>query len=1333
MLADPGEGKSIALHTEAEAVGGRVLEAAAIRAGLEDNVTADTILFIDAVDEATGTTTSTEDVVEAIARFILKSGKPYFRIACRSADWQSARFRKLLERVAGDDDLQELDLERLDDDEIRALTPNWLDPQLSVEAFLDQARHHGVYELLRNPLLLELMISAVAEKGIWPTTRKAIYEAACRQLAEEKNEAHFQKEPAQPGAMDKCLEDAGTLSALLLLSALHAINRTASTRPLTLTLSSLPSELQFQDSHKALHSKLFSSDANAFYPRHRTIAEFLAARALAQRVRNGLPLSRILSQVCGQDGIPVEALRGLCAWLAVHLSGPERHQLLVLDPLGFLVNGDTQQLNHEDRLCVLQALAHCAKDDPWFRRDQWEGQPFGGLATPDMADEFKRQLEYTDRSDSHQAYIACVLDALIHAATPISLLSGVLVGWVDDNQVINHLRDAAYDAWRRHCPPDRKDEQLKTWLAALAAGNINDPDDQLLGRILRDAYPHAIQQEVLNYMKPLRRRNFIGVFVDFWHRRIAKQTPSSLLPIVATAWLQKFPGKLPDDTRGDYGPIAKNLLAALLHAHGDQASVEDLESWLTIGMHCIGTSFAAEKSQKSIVAWIEAHPDKVKAAIALQYQILQPDQHGRKRYWEAELRLQGAKRPSDWLRWQMGLAASSENADFVAYVIGQVAPAVWDPPVGLEIPSADEVYHWVKSLSAQHHLAEQWLTSSWFLPLDDWRGDQYRRNIRAQAERNETLLKRNQDWTPILDALPETPLEPHDLYLVALAIEGHHPEIDGDSAESRVENLLGSDSAQAHKAIAAVDGSLVRNDLPDVHEVLDLFVQGQEHCIRKPALVAAKRACEANLAVWQTWSDELLRVLIAFWVMYEFDNEPTWLKSLGEERPVLVADVFQQIAKTHFQHNTKRPFPGLFQIVRDEKRRELAKAILPIILNQFPHISSESSRIELNGAMLFGLPLLPDDQAVGIVASKLSLETLDTDQRIAWQLALLPYQPATIGELATFVGSEPSHIEALGKAIDEQHLLDRAPHALPMHCVKSLIQTLIQTTRDDGSWQGGFVTAEKRRMDTIKSLLHRVGSSGTPEAGSVLQDLLASGQLDSWKTTVEFELRRHIERARETSYIPSGASSIAQLLCNAHPANLPDFVALLVDYLREIQGQLRGNPEFQLKAFYSDNDVPRIENDCRDILLEKLRSRCNSLEIDVQPESAAPALKRMDLRATTWTQSNSGRKMSLPIEAKKDKHPDVWMAWQSQLQCLYTIDPAAGGYGIYLVLWFGVQSTPSPDGYSPTSAKDLESKLKEKIPAADRAKLQVVVLDFSWPDYIKEPKPKLVKTKTKQK
>ena len=92
-----------------------------------------------------------------------------------------------------------------------------------------------------------------------------------------------------------------------------------------------------------------------------------------------------------------------------------------------------------------------------------------------------------------------------------------------------------------------------------------------------------------------------------------------------------------------------------------------------------------------------------------------------------------------------------------------------------------------------------------------------------------------------------------------------------------------------------------------------------------------------------------------------------------------------------------------------------------------------------------------------------------------------------------------------------------------------------------------------------------------------------------------------------------------------------------------------------------------------------------------------------------------GRRTALPIEVKKEDNDRLWTAWRDQLQALYTIDPNAQGFGLYLVLWFGVKLQSHPEGLKPLSAEQLQRALEDRIPAENRHRLAVQVLDLSWP------------------
>lgn len=123
-----------------------------------------------------------------------------------------------------------------------------------------------------------------------------------------------------------------------------------------------------------------------------------------------------------------------------------------------------------------------------------------------------------------------------------------------------------------------------------------------------------------------------------------------------------------------------------------------------------------------------------------------------------------------------------------------------------------------------------------------------------------------------------------------------------------------------------------------------------------------------------------------------------------------------------------------------------------------------------------------------------------------------------------------------------------------------------------------------------------------------------------------------------------------------------------------------------------------------------LRDRVVLQHVQLEKESVAAAEKRADMQATVIVQSE--RRIS-PVEIKKDSHKEVWSAWRDQLEPRYLRNPAAGGVGMYLVLWFGHKTKVGPDGQRPRSAQEMAESLNALIPAEYTAHIVGLVIDLS--------------------
>lgn len=92
--------------------------------------------------------------------------------------------------------------------------------------------------------------------------------------------------------------------------------------------------------------------------------------------------------------------------------------------------------------------------------------------------------------------------------------------------------------------------------------------------------------------------------------------------------------------------------------------------------------------------------------------------------------------------------------------------------------------------------------------------------------------------------------------------------------------------------------------------------------------------------------------------------------------------------------------------------------------------------------------------------------------------------------------------------------------------------------------------------------------------------------------------------------------------------------------------------------------------------------------------------------------AQNGRRI-LPVEIKKDNHPEVWTAWRDQLEPRYMRNPAAKGIKIYLILWFGHKTRRGPNDERPRSAKEMADNLGRLIPPEYDSHLVGLVIDLS--------------------
>jgi hypothetical protein len=1310
LLGDPGAGKSWAFEDECRAVDGVLVSARNVVSGITPADVHGRTVFIDGLDEVRAGSTDGRVPFEAIRKWLHDHGRPRFRLSCREADWLGSNDKSHLAQVAPGGQVEVLHLDPLSQDDIETILVSRAQEVPDVEQFLEEAERAGIGDLLGNPLLLDLLVKATAG-GTPPKTRAALYEAACRQLALEHNEEHLAVRPVQAGSIERLFHDAGLLFAVLLLSGRQGIALRGSASPDDVALGDLPPALSLHDQAAALRSKVFSAQTDIALPRHRSIAEFLAARALARRIDEGLPLGRVLALMQGFDGRPVEPLRGLWAWLAVH-HVPGRHRLIARDPLGFVLNADAAALTSAERADVLRALRDAAEEDPWFRNQAWVSHPFGPLASADMAATYEALLRDRQPGRGHEAFIDCVFDALRHGQSMPSL-APALEAWVEDGGAGSHLRIAAYAAWKAcvgFSPP-----KALGWLEAIRSGAMADGDDRLTGALLTDLYPaHVGPASVFTYMHAPRRISLFAEYQNFWSTVLWRQTRNSQVAELADAWLNHVPADAKSDPRDyDISRLCSRLLANVLTHAGDHTSDLQLYCWLGICLDRYGSSRLDHDQHSHVRRWLTDRPQRMKAIVALGFAKTRADEQGHWRFWQAEQRLHGAPLPRDWYGWLLEQAAAANTPELAEHCFFLAARAALEPVTGFDSPLQDQVEAWVDEHKARWPDAVRWLDDAWSMPLDHWQNEEGKRSRQAESQRMASEAKRKQSLEPYLPSLLDGSAPAGLFHQIAVAHEHGFSDLRGDTPLQRVRNLLVSNEPQAQAVIDALPLVLARSDLPTVDEAIALEAKSKQYYIQPAALLAARLAFERDPSVAMQWQEDLARRLVAYYLTDGSGDMPGWYRELAQQRPAWVAPVLVAYALEKIKRKAAQSITGLWALSKEADHVALARLALPQLLAAFPLRAGETALGTLNRSLLPALAVLDDAQAAAIVSMKLRQTGMSAAQRIAWLVADLPYRVQAADELAALVGRNERRAVLLGGALHEQGTLGRVVQQLKPSSVCRLIEVLAPITAAERWRRAGIVTVADHRGDTVRSLFSTLSSNPSADARDALLSLKRSQTLGAWGDTLQYSLRTQHSTAREAGFLAASPQQVAATLANEAPANAADLQALVMQHLDDMQAAWRGADTFALKEFWQDEgQVSKLENYCRDLVLVRLRERLAKQGIQVARERTAAQDKRADACAEFM---RDGKRIALPVEVKKASDGKLWTAWRDQLQRYYINDPDADGHGLYLVLWFGPKVTTHPEGLKPQGAAHLQALIEQRIPAQDRSRLAVQVLDLSWP------------------
>jgi hypothetical protein len=1371
LLGEPGAGKSTAFKAEAEATGGTYLSIAdfVVDDDLDDDWRGK-ILFLDGLDEVR----AGGDTLRKVRNKLKKLGKPAFRLSCRAADWYGATDQEVIEAAATDGKIAVLLLQPLGDgDVLDILRENH--SIANPKNFVKEAQKRGIDGLLNNPQTLEFL----AKKVQWSSTKKDIYELACKILVDENNVYYQVKQISEPVDVESRLDAAGQLCNGLLDPKIKGISRLLSNAQ-----EDFPYFRDFSPLAPAVASQVLSSalfcpvNEKHLKPVNPSIAAFLVARCWGQKIdQQGLPLKRALSSLFGDDKRAVEKRRGLYAWLAVECKRT-RKRLIRDDPFTVLMYGDVSPMSIADKRMILQGLKQEPERSTDYRKlypFSWRTQfayPFGALSAeeliPDFIDALKELISdfkglIPDRSDAltepskaAQSFADCVLDILIEGKSllegkELSELRHIIKKVILNTKRSDTVRGYAALAWLNlHATPIA----VRGLLGNITKDKKADQRGDLAAILLDHLYPSRISLKILlGYARDARCAN------TFWENEFLTKAPPEHLPALLDQLVQRTISAFPSVT-------ISRLLQRTIELHGEQTTDEKLFAWLWVGVEQ-----GNNEEREGIASWLEAHPDRYKALLALCYQdckrsaeIYGRNQSSKQRRSIFDQNSENLAEPISWLNGcKRPLYEAAVPEDLGLWHLKQISQTDDEKLAKNHLACAFELlnqrggkYLTLEVLEAwgiEYPERQSWLDTLLFCEIPESRKEQVARDHavreeRADVKRDDSLYL-NQNKAEIHSGQFG---EMFDLALIWKG-EGKYRNLVGKTPAERFNDLCDNGDEILEVAEMGFRACVVRTDLPTVDEIIALHTQQQGHWAQMPCLIGMDLRWQDNPSATHALQDDVLCKMIAFELIFNARNIPAWFSKLVKDEPALVADVLKPYAIAILNSEQDGDYDICF--LADKSYREVAPLVVPTLLERFPLCVRANSGLSLwksqhlqnlqsllVAARRYDMPELP-----AIVKKKATrIEDMDDDQKIYWLAAAMLLDPVHHqAALWEYVGADSARISNLYQCVNGQIDLTH----LPADVLERLIELFLPDA-ELGHPSGAFGTNEpiRRGNYVCQLIVARLGGLGTDQAVQKLKELLPPRHFQSQavldqlifarlsglntdqkeqelekllklpdfsqlKPRLQNELNQVERIQREREFKPRSPEEVAQILANKAPASSADLAALALDYLDGIAQKIRYENDDYFRHFWTTDKTTdkqhQNENTCRDLLLTRLREAFNSLNVDCQPEADYANDKRADIRLSYQNQ------FEVPIEVKGEWHPQLWKAAQSQLVQQYSIAPNANGYGIYLVLWFGGKGMPNAnDGRKkPTSPEELKTRLEAQL---NRERIFIRVLDVTYPN-----------------
>ena len=1282
VLGEPGMGKTELLKAIGSADGNFFCRATQLinRFRPETLIGNATRVVVDALDEVAAQRQG--DAVDLVLQKLGQLDYPPFVLSCRVAEWRSATASGLIAEQYDVAPL-ELHLEPLTrDEQLRLLT------ELTGDADRARALHDHFQtfgpEFLGNPQTLDLV--AALPVDALPETTVGLFEHAIETLRKERNSA---KEELPREA---ALNAAGAAFAGLILSGNGRIVNKPSGQ-IEAGDKALPlAEVEaFDGGHvsRAADTKLFAADSSEGLTfAHRRIGEFVGAQWLAKRANTRAKRRRLLQQFLSHGLVPA-SLRGLHAWLArdSKLAGT----VIDTDPMGVIEYGDAEALTADQARRLFGALERLAAENPRFL--DWREYRAGSLVTPSLMAEVERIIGDPNAEFALRVLLMQQLKGAGAAEGLRDLLRALMLDEAEPYGIRHSSATALVSLGGEDWPSLL--EQLRC--------QAREDSLRLAHELLDDIGLEAVSDEQIVAIVLARDALTLcsvgakpehSMVMGFY--RLAKHVPVARLEGLLDLFASYAEELLPEHVGYEENELIDLQYALVLKRLGVGEVVDPLRLWRWLKPFGEQNSYHRDRGNE-LAAWLKANAPTRRA---IQTYVLLDEPSGEDVWNRA------------WPLHRDSLNLYPTQEDVVALLNSMnLDDARWREVLELGQTWGEEG----RSLreAATRFAAGQpndlaRIEAKAERPVREWERKQEERSRKRDAQRRARHAEHRRDFLTKIEAVRGGEvgviLAPAQAYLKRFSDIG-----DDVPAHARVAEWLGEEVAAA--AQEGFEAFLqARPPRPRAANIARSFAESKRWPTGDIIVAALAERVRTRGRPFDGVSSERLAVGIFECWHWAFGDHGG-LKELG---PLIEAELkrrgqWKRVVRLFVEPQLRRRaqhVDQLWAIMRADDAG-LGADLAEDWLTRFPDMSGEAE-VEMIDRLIRSNRR---DALRTLLADRWG-KPLDDERRRNWDaVALIVDFDAARARLGDTV--EPELLWHLRARIGGRDYHDAGGRSAAFLSIDQLAWMIAifrrlwpatgrptsVTTGDTNPWDAS---------EHIRALITRLGNEVSPEAVTALAALRDAPE-DGYTWALRMVAAEQRQKQADEGYAPPTLDQIKALLDAGPPGSVADLRTIVVGELEELSRRLRGSSEDELRWFWRGKE-PLEENDCRDLTVTLLRGHLEPLSVYPIDEADMPQGKRADIvfyHNELW----------LPVEAKRQQHPDLWVAIDRQLEHLYTGHWQADGQGIFLVFWFGQRfKVPArPDGGAkPTTAAELQAALDAHL-AVRAGRVQVVVLDVSRP------------------